>query len=57
VSITFVSNREEWTMLHEIEKFFNTTITRIDTRDWDEVEAIIKSTVKHPRSQPDFTNK
>ncbi|KAL2002261.1 hypothetical protein VTN02DRAFT_342 [Thermoascus thermophilus] len=55
VSISFVANREEWDMLMQIQNFFNTNITRIDTRDWDEVEDIIKKTIKNPRSQANFT--
>lgn len=50
VSISFVSNREEWQMLNDIQVFFNTEIQRIDTRDWDEVEDIIKKTIKSTRS-------
>lgn len=37
-------------MLMDIQTFFNTNIERIDTRDWDEVEEIIKKTIKNPRS-------
>jgi len=55
VSISFVANREEWAMLMEIQEYFATEIIRIDTRDWDEVERIIKQTVKHPRSKASFS--
>ncbi|EAU31326.1 hypothetical protein ATEG_08153 [Aspergillus terreus NIH2624] len=54
VSISFVSNRDEWNMLNQIQKYFNTSIQRIDTKDWDEVEDIIKKTIKNPRSQATF---
>ncbi|KAL2817274.1 P-loop containing nucleoside triphosphate hydrolase protein [Aspergillus cavernicola] len=54
VSISFVSNRDEWNMLNQIQKYFNTDIQRIDTKDWDEVEDIIKKTIKNPRSQGTF---
>ncbi|PTU19886.1 hypothetical protein P175DRAFT_0502062 [Aspergillus ochraceoroseus IBT 24754] len=54
VSISFVSNRDEWNMLNQIQKYFNTNIQRIDTGDWDEVEDIIKKTIKNPRSQANF---
>jgi ATP-dependent RNA helicase DDX19/DBP5 len=56
VAITFVANKEEWELLTDIEQHFHTNITRIDTRDWDEVETIIKNTIKHPRSKAAFTN-
>ncbi|KAL4806225.1 P-loop containing nucleoside triphosphate hydrolase protein [Aspergillus unguis] len=54
VSISFVSNREEWEMLNQIQKYFNTDIQRIDTQDWDEVEDIIKKTIKNTRAQGTF---
>ncbi|GAD95290.1 hypothetical protein ATEG_08153 [Paecilomyces variotii No. 5] len=55
VSISFVANREEWQMLMAIQDFFKTDITRIDTRDWDEVEEIIKKTIKNPRSHANYS--
>ncbi|KAL4964847.1 ATP-dependent RNA helicase DBP5 [Aspergillus stella-maris] len=54
VSISFVSNREEWEMLAQIQKYFSTEIQRIDTKDWDEVEEIIKKTIKNTRAQGNF---
>lgn len=54
VSISFVSSRDEWNMLNQIQQYFNTTIQRIDTKDWDEVEDIIKKTIKTTRAQGTF---
>ncbi|OGM47266.1 ATP-dependent RNA helicase dbp5 [Aspergillus bombycis] len=54
VSISFVSNREEWNMLNQIQQYFNCTIQRVDTKDWDEVEDIIKKTIKNTRAQAQF---
>ncbi|PYI17004.1 DEAD-domain-containing protein [Aspergillus japonicus CBS 114.51] len=54
VSISFISNRDEWEMLNQIQKYFNTSIQRIDTKDWDEVEDIIKKTLKNTRAQAAF---
>ncbi|KAE8353215.1 P-loop containing nucleoside triphosphate hydrolase protein [Aspergillus coremiiformis] len=54
VSISFVSNREEWNMLNQIQQYFNCSIQRIDTKDWDEVEDIIKKTIKNTRAQATF---
>ncbi|KAF9887712.1 RNA helicase required for poly(A+) mRNA export [Aspergillus nanangensis] len=54
VSISFVANRDEWNMLNQIQKYFNTSIQRIDTKDWDEVEDVIKKTIKSSRSQATF---
>ncbi|KAL1968414.1 hypothetical protein VTN77DRAFT_1943 [Rasamsonia byssochlamydoides] len=55
VSISFVSSKEEWKMLMDIQKYFDTHIEGIETRDWDAVEKIIKKTIKNPRSRPEFT--
>jgi ATP-dependent RNA helicase DDX19/DBP5 len=55
VSISFVASKKEWKMLMKIQDYLHTTITRIDTRDWDEVEEVIKKTIKNPRSQAAFT--
>lgn len=54
VSISFVSNRDEWELLNQIQRFFNTEIQRINTNDWDEVEEIIKKTIKNTRAQAGF---
>ncbi|KAH3295540.1 RNA helicase required for poly(A+) mRNA export [Aspergillus fumigatus] len=54
VSISFVSNREEWEMLNQIQTYFNCEIQRVDTKDWDEVEDIIKKTIKNSRANPKF---
>ncbi|KAF7589206.1 RNA helicase required for poly(A+) mRNA export [Aspergillus hancockii] len=54
VSISFVANREEWNMLNQIQQYFNCSIQRIDTKDWDEVEDIIKKTIKNTRAQGTF---
>lgn len=55
MSISFVSSQEEWKMLMDIQKYFDTHIEGIETRDWDAVEKIIKKTIKNPRSRPEFT--
>ena len=54
MAISFVSNKEEWQMLMNIQKFFHTTIEGINTRDWDEVEAMVKKIIKNPRARGDF---
>lgn len=41
-------------MLTQIQSYFNTDIQRIDTNDWDEVEDIIKKTIKNTRAQSNF---
>ena len=46
VAVSFVSNKAEWQMLTEIQEYFKTEITRIDTGDWDEVEKTVKKVIK-----------
>ncbi|KAJ5103948.1 hypothetical protein N7532_004477 [Penicillium argentinense] len=54
VAISFVSNKDEWTMLSKIQSHFGCQIDRIDTGDWDEVEDTIKRTIKNSRAQAGF---
>jgi ATP-dependent RNA helicase DDX19/DBP5 len=56
VAISFVANRGEWEMLRKIQEHFGCNIERIDTNDWDEVEQIIKKTIKSTRAQSSFKN-
>lgn len=37
-------------MLQDIQKYFQTEITSVNTRDWDEVESVVKGIVKSSRS-------
>ncbi|KAI2081585.1 RNA helicase required for poly(A+) mRNA export [Ophidiomyces ophidiicola] len=46
VAVSFVSNRDEWQMLQDIQKYFDTNIERVDARDWDDVEAKVKKIIK-----------
>ncbi|KAF7713760.1 Uncharacterized protein PECH_008196 [Penicillium ucsense] len=54
VAITFVANREEWGWLNDISNHFACHIDRLDTSDWDEVERMIKKTIKNTRAQARF---
>ncbi|KAJ5584601.1 Helicase C-terminal, partial [Penicillium hispanicum] len=54
VAISFVSNRDEWEMLRKIQQHFSCNIERVDTNDWDEVENVIKRTIKNSRAQANF---
>lgn len=38
----------------KIQQYFQCQMTRINTRDWDEVEGIIKRVIKSSRAAPDF---
>ncbi|KAK2752249.1 RNA helicase required for poly(A+) mRNA export, partial [Arachnomyces sp. PD_36] len=54
VAVSFVSCKDEWLMLQDIQKFFQTVITRVDTHDWDDVEAMVKTIIKSSRSGGNF---
>jgi ATP-dependent RNA helicase DDX19/DBP5 len=41
-------------MLRKIQEHFGCNIDRVDTDDWDEVEKVIKKTIKNPRSQANY---
>jgi ATP-dependent RNA helicase DDX19/DBP5 len=41
-------------MLAKIQDHFHCSIDRIDTSDWDEVEELIKRTIKNTRAQAGF---
>ena len=41
-------------MLRKIQDHFQCVIDRIDTSDWDEVETLIKKTIKNTRAQANF---
>ncbi|KAK9238552.1 P-loop containing nucleoside triphosphate hydrolase protein [Lipomyces kononenkoae] len=46
VSISFIHNERTWRQLDEIQRYFNIEMTRVPTDDWDEVEEILKQTLK-----------
>ncbi|EEH47185.2 ATP-dependent RNA helicase DBP5 [Paracoccidioides brasiliensis Pb18] len=54
VAVSFVASKEEWQMLQDIKSYFNTDIQRVDTRDWDEVEAVVKTIIRSSRAGTNF---
>ncbi|KAI9803057.1 MAG: RNA helicase required for poly(A+) mRNA export [Piccolia ochrophora] len=50
VSISFVYDKKSWRQLNEIQQYFNVEMTRVDTSDWDEVEATVKRVIKSSRA-------
>jgi ATP-dependent RNA helicase DDX19/DBP5 len=54
VAVSFVASREEWQMLQEIKNYFQTEIMRVDSRDWDEVENVVKSIIRSSRAGSNF---
>lgn len=37
-------------MLNEIQQYFNVTMTKVDTSDWDQVEETVKRVIKSSRA-------
>ncbi|KAK2739940.1 RNA helicase required for poly(A+) mRNA export [Myotisia sp. PD_48] len=46
VAVSFVANKEEWTMLMDIMKYFKTDVLPLNSRDWDEVERVVKKVIR-----------
>lgn len=57
VAVSFVSNKAEWQMLTEIQEYFQTEITRVDTNDWDDVEETVKKIIKPAAAAAQRRNK
>ncbi|MCJ1479258.1 RNA helicase required for poly(A+) mRNA export [Lambiella insularis] len=54
VSISFVYDQKSWNQLMEISKYFNTTMLKVETKDWDLVEETIKKVIKSPAADPNY---
>ncbi|KAI9873450.1 MAG: RNA helicase required for poly(A+) mRNA export [Pleopsidium flavum] len=50
VSVSFVYDKTSWRMLNEIQQYFNVTMTKVDTSDWDQVEETVKRVIKSSRA-------
>ncbi|SMN17875.1 similar to Saccharomyces cerevisiae YOR046C DBP5 Cytoplasmic ATP-dependent RNA helicase of the DEAD-box family [Maudiozyma saulgeensis] len=46
VAISFISDKKSYTVLSQIQQYFNLDMTRVPTDDWDEVEDIVKKVLK-----------
>ncbi|MCJ1438671.1 RNA helicase required for poly(A+) mRNA export [Xylographa pallens] len=54
VSISFVYDQKSWKQLMDISKYFNITMLKVETKDWDLVEETIKKVIKSPAANPDY---
>ena len=43
-------DKASWRQLNEIQQYFGVQMTRVDTKDWDEVEATVKRVIKSSRA-------
>ncbi|KZF23598.1 putative ATP dependent RNA helicase [Xylona heveae TC161] len=50
VAISFVSDKTSWRRLDEIARYFNISLTKVDTSDWDLVEETVKRVIKSSRA-------
>ncbi|KIV83097.1 hypothetical protein PV11_05152 [Exophiala sideris] len=50
VAVTFISNQGDWLKLMEIQKYFNTQMTKVATDDWDELEEQVTKIIKSSRA-------
>ena len=53
-AISFVHDRQSWEFLTEITDYFKVKLQKLDTSDWDEVEAHIKKIIQNPAADPTF---
>lgn len=54
VAVTFISSKEDWEKLMEIQKYYQAEITRVDTTDWDELEETVTKIIKSSRAGANF---
>ena len=54
VAVTFISNRQDWEKLMEIQKYFGSEMTKVATDDWDELEETVSKIIKSSRSGANF---
>lgn len=54
VAVTFVSSKEDWQKLMDIQKYFHAEITRVDTSDWDDLEEQVTKIIKSSRAGANF---
>lgn len=50
VAVSFVSSRDDWQKLMDIQKYFKCEIQRLDTSDWDELEEQVTKIIKSSRA-------
>ncbi|KIV97495.1 hypothetical protein PV10_01245 [Exophiala mesophila] len=54
VAVTFISTREDWEKLMEIQKYFGTEMTQVATDDWDVLEETVTKIIKSSRAGTNF---
>lgn len=54
VAVTFVSDRNDWLALMDIQRYFGADMTKVATDDWDELEETVTKIIKSSRSGSNF---
>ncbi|KIX05134.1 uncharacterized protein Z518_06006 [Rhinocladiella mackenziei CBS 650.93] len=54
VAVTFISNRQDWEKLMEIQRYFGTEMTKVATDDWDDLEDQVTKIIKSSRAGTNF---
>ena len=54
VAVSFVSSKQDWQKLMEIQNYFGAEIVKLDTTDWDELEEQITKIIKSSRAGTNF---
>ena len=54
VAVTFVSCKEDWQKLMQIQRYFGAEIARVATEDWDELEEQVTKIIKSSRAGANF---
>jgi ATP-dependent RNA helicase DDX19/DBP5 len=49
VAVTFISDRDQWMRLAQIQKHFGVEIENLNRNDWDAVEESVKSAIKNAK--------
>jgi ATP-dependent RNA helicase DDX19/DBP5 len=49
VAVTFISDRDQWMRLAQIQRHFGVEIENLNRNDWDAVEESVKSAIKHAK--------
>ena len=56
VSISLVNGRRSFNALQYISEYFRIPLTKLDTNNWDGIEATVQATLKSSRAGANFKN-
>ncbi|KAI5310591.1 RNA helicase required for poly(A+) mRNA export [Ascosphaera atra] len=56
VAVSFVASKNDWELLQGIANYFQVEIQRVDSREWDDVEKVVKQVIKSSRAGANLRN-